>query len=175
MLQLYFLRHAKTDWDSCDGNDFNRNISEKGVRETKKIGEFLVSEKIFFDEILCSPSLRTKETLEIIKYFFKNKPKINFIDDLYHTSGKDLFDILMVEATMQRCLIISHEPLLSNSIESFFKSMENKDLKNAINDYSTSALFSVKFKCREWYEINKECVKIKFFRRPRDFDYSVAR
>ena len=81
----------------------------------------------------------------------------------------------MVEATMQRCLIISHEPLLSNSIESFFKSMENKDLKNAINDYSTSALFSVKFKCREWYEINKECVKIKFFRRPRDFDYSVAR
>jgi phosphohistidine phosphatase SixA len=38
MLQLYFLRHAKTDWDSCDGNDFNRNISEKGVRETKKIG-----------------------------------------------------------------------------------------------------------------------------------------
>ena len=81
----------------------------------------------------------------------------------------------MIEATMQRCLIISHEPLLSNSIESFFKSMENQDLKNAINDYSTSALFSVSFKCREWHEINKECALINFFRRPKDFDYSVAR
>ncbi len=162
MLELYFLRHAKSDWDSFDGNDFNRNISENGVRETKKIGEFLVSEEIIFDEILCSPSLRTKETLKIIKYFFKKKSKIKFIDDLYHTSGKDLFDVLMIEATMQRCLIISHEPLLSNSIESFFKSMENQDLKNAINDYSTSALFSVSFKCREWYEINKECALINF-------------
>ncbi|MAT32362.1 MAG: hypothetical protein CMP42_00150, partial [Rickettsiales bacterium] len=107
---------------------------------------------------------------KIIKYFFKKKSKIKFIDDLYHTSGKDLFDVLMIEATMQRCLIISHEPLLSNSIESFFKSMENQDLKNAINDYSTSALFSVSFKCREWYEINKECALINFFRRPKDFD-----
>ena len=73
MLELYFLRHAKSDWDSFDGNDFNRNISENGVIETKKIGEFLVSEEIIFDEILCSPSLRTKETLKIIKYFFKKK------------------------------------------------------------------------------------------------------
>ena len=48
MLELYFLRHAKSDWDSFDGNDFNRNISEKGVIETKKIGEFLVSEEIIF-------------------------------------------------------------------------------------------------------------------------------
>ena len=50
MLELYFHKTCKSDWDSFDGNDFNRNISENGVTETKKIGEFLVSEEIIFDE-----------------------------------------------------------------------------------------------------------------------------
>ena len=107
MLELSFLRHANSDWNNFDGNDFNRHISEKGVKETKKVGRFLERKEIIFDEILCSPLVRTKETLKIIKYFFKNKPKIRFIDDLFHTSGKELFDILMIEATMKRCQIIS--------------------------------------------------------------------
>jgi len=168
MLELYFLRHAKSEWDSFDGNDFSRMISEEGIKKTKKIGEFIKSREFSFDEILCSPSVRTKETLKIIKYYFTNKPKIKLIDDLYYMSGKDLFDILMMEATMKRCLIISHEPLLSNSIESFFKSFENDDFKNAINNYSTSSLFGVSFKCREWYEIDKGCALINFFIRPCD-------
>ena len=33
MLELYFLRHAKSDWDSVDGNDFNRNISKLQLEE----------------------------------------------------------------------------------------------------------------------------------------------
>ena len=168
MLELFFLRHAKSDWNNFDGNDLKRKISEKGVKETKKVGEFLESEEIIFDEILCSPSVRTKETLEIIKCFVKNKPKIKFIDDLFYSSGKDLFDIVMIDATMKRCLIISHEPLLSNSIESFFKSVENQDIKNAIDNYSTSALLSLSFKCKEWFEVNKQCALINFFKRPSD-------
>ena len=79
MLELYFLRHAKSDWDSFDGNDFNRNISENGVIETKKIGEFLVNEEIIFDEILCSPSLRTKRLGRI---HYRN----SFLDNCYHFS-----------------------------------------------------------------------------------------
>tara|TARA_B100001057_G_scaffold283854_1_gene284227 strand:+ start:158 stop:667 length:510 start_codon:yes stop_codon:yes gene_type:complete len=168
MLELYFLRHAKSEWNSSEGNDFSRIISEEGVKKTKKIGVFLKSRNFFFDEILCSPSVRTKQTLEIIEYFYSNKPEIKFIDDLYYISGKDLFDILMIEATMKKCLIISHEPLLSNSIESFFKSFENEDFKNAINNFSTSALFSVSFKCEEWHQINKESALINFFIRPYD-------
>ena len=40
MLELYFLKRTKSDWDSFDGNDFNRNISENGVTETKKLVNF---------------------------------------------------------------------------------------------------------------------------------------
>ena len=61
MLNVTFLRHAKSEWSSFDGDDFNRDISETGIEKTKKIGSFLRNEKIVFDEVLCSPSLRTKK------------------------------------------------------------------------------------------------------------------
>ena len=117
MLNVTFLRHAKSEWSNFDGDDFNRDISETGIEKTKKIGSFLRNEKIVFDEVLCSPSLRTKKTLAIISVFFLNKPKVRYIKDLYYTSGKNLFDILMLNAQKKRCLIVSHEPLLSSSIE----------------------------------------------------------
>ena len=116
MLNVTFLRHAKSEWGNFDGDDLNRDISEIGIEKTKKIGSFLRNEKIVFDEVLCSPSLRTKKTLAIVSVFFLNKPKVRYIKDLYYTSGKNLFDILMLNAQKKRCLIVSHEPLLSTSI-----------------------------------------------------------
>ena len=163
MLNVTFLRHAKSEWSNFDGDDFNRDISEIGIEKTKKIGSFLRNEKIVFDEVLCSPSLRTKKTLAIVSVFFLNKPKVRYIKDLYYTSGKNLFDILMLNAQKKRCLIVSHEPLLSNSIELFFNDYNNKDFLRAIEKFSTSSLFNASFECDNWYEINARYCKNKFF------------
>ena len=46
MLNVTFIRHAKSEWKSFDRNDFNRDISEIGMEKTKKIGSFLKKEKI---------------------------------------------------------------------------------------------------------------------------------
>ena len=48
MLNVTFLRHAKSEWGNFDGDDFNRDISEIGIEKTKKIGSFLINEKIVF-------------------------------------------------------------------------------------------------------------------------------
>ena len=77
MLNVTFIRHAKSEWKSFDGNDFNRDISEIGMEKTKKIASFLKKEKIIFDEVLCSPSLRTRKTLDILSPFFQINLKLN--------------------------------------------------------------------------------------------------
>ena len=71
MLTLYLLRHAKSDWDSLDGNDFNRDINEIGIKKTEVIGNYINEKKLDINEILSSPSLRTKRTLEIISKFLE--------------------------------------------------------------------------------------------------------
>ena len=86
MLNVTFLRHAKSNLIDYNGNDFMKDISEIGIKKTKKIGNFLKNENIFFDEVLCSPTLRTKRTLDVIATFFPNKPKIKYIEDLYYKS-----------------------------------------------------------------------------------------
>ena len=76
-----------------------------------------------------------------------------FIDDLYHASGKDIFDTVMICATKKKVLVVSHEPLLSMSIENFFRGSNNKNFLNAIEKFNTSAFFNVSFECKNWYEI----------------------
>ena len=166
MLNLSLIRHAKSDWNYGAHDDMSRPISLKGVKKTKKICGLLTEKKIIFDEVFCSPSKRTKDTLDIIVKNLPFQPSVHFLENLYHTSRIDIFDTVMLEAKKKRVLIVSHQPLLSNSIETFFSGSHNKHYLNAITSYPTSALFNVSFKCEEWYQILKSNSVFNFFIKP---------
>ena len=102
MLNLSLIRHANADLDNFMNDDMSRPISLQGINKTKKICEFLKRKKISFDEVFCSPSKRTKETLNIIVKFLSNKPSINYLENLYHTSSIDIFDTVMLEAKKKK-------------------------------------------------------------------------
>ena len=134
--------------------------------EQKKICELIKEKKMIFDEVFCSPSKRTKETLDIIVKNLPCQPSVHYLENLYHTSSFDIFDTVMLEAKKKRVLIVSHQPLLSNSIENFFSGSQNKHYLNAITSYPTSALFNVSFRCEEWYQIFKSNSVLNFFIKP---------
>ena len=165
MLNLSLIRHARTDPDNSIHDDMNRPISLQGIDKTKKVCEFLKKKKISFDEVFCSPSKRTKETLYIIEKYLPNKSLVNYLDNLYHTSTTDIFDTVMLEAK-KKVLIVSHQPLLSNSINSFFIGSKNKYYYDAITSYNTSALFNVSFNCEKWQQILKSNAVLNFFVKP---------
>ena len=170
MLNLSLIRHAKSDWPTkYNCNDFDRKISDTGIKKTQKICNFLNLNNFKFEEVLCSPAIRTKQTLEIINNNLQIKPKIKFLDKLYHNSDTDIFDTLMLEASHKNVLIVSHEPLLSSSLMNFFLNIKNKHLDAAISSYPTSGFFNSIFKCDAWTEINKDNCKINFFVKPKDF------
>ena len=128
---------------------------------------FKKEKKISFEEIFCSPSRRTIETLQLLENISHN-PKVEYLDDLYYPSGVNIFDTVMLNAKKQEVLIVSHEPLLSCSIDNFFNGSENKHFFNAVEEYTTSALFNVSFKCKEWNEIEKSKAIINFYVKPKD-------
>ena len=41
MIYLNFMRHAKTDCSSYNGNDFNRPVSRNGILQTEAVKKFL--------------------------------------------------------------------------------------------------------------------------------------
>jgi len=66
----------------------------------------------------------------------------------------------------KKVLIVSHQPLLSNSINSFFNGSKNKYYFDAITSFNTSALFNVSFNCEKWHQILKSNAVLNFFVKP---------
>jgi len=169
MINLSLIRHAKANWADYDGNDFNRPISEIGKERTLRISNFLKKKNFFCEEIFCSPAKRTKQTKDILIESLQIKPTIKLIDELYHNSRKNIFDTLMLEGEKKNILIISHEPLLSGSIENFFLGMPNNDnISKAIEKFPTSSFLNMSFDCKMWSEINIQNCKVNYFITPNE-------
>lgn len=66
MLQIYFIRHGQTEWNTqgmMQGRN-NSPLTQKGRDQAKKLGEHLKTEE--FDVIYSSPLGRAMETTELI-------------------------------------------------------------------------------------------------------------
>ena len=41
MLSIIIFRHGKSDWDAIYDKDHNRPLSKRGIKEAKKMGNYL--------------------------------------------------------------------------------------------------------------------------------------
>ena len=62
--QLFVLRHAKSSWDDPGLDDHERPLAPRGRRAVKLMGDHIREQGIHPDQILCSSSRRTRETLD---------------------------------------------------------------------------------------------------------------
>ena len=61
---IYLARHAKSSWDSSAVRDYDRPLSERGLRDAQKMAEKLVELSWRPEKIIASPALRAKQTCE---------------------------------------------------------------------------------------------------------------
>ena len=170
MLMLFLLRHAESDWAISDGTDKEREINSVGKKKTKKIVNYILKEKIIINQILCSPAKRTLQTSQIIMKSQNKKPSFKIIDSLYHSSQTSIFESVLLDAREKSTMIISHEPILSESISDFSSDYQNKYYKEANEHFPTSGLCQINFNASCWHEIDKYNSEIISFIKPNDLD-----
>ena len=66
MLTLSLLRHAKSSWANPGQQDFDRPLNERGLEAAPRMGAFMADHGIAPDLVLCSPSVRTRQTLGLV-------------------------------------------------------------------------------------------------------------
>ena len=69
MVEVYLVRHGETDWNKnnlCQGHKDNP-LNDYGRECAHNLGRKMKEQNLHFDVFMCSPLIRTKETLEIIK------------------------------------------------------------------------------------------------------------
>ena len=128
--KLIFIRHAYApgngDPDNFNLNDCStqRNLSEEGRKQAKKIGEFFINNNIKIEKIFSSEWCRCKETAKIA---FKDYSTKNFLNSFYSSKYAKNKNNSSLNFTDSTCYVLSK---LSNSrTKSFCPNFRTHELK----------------------------------------------
>jgi len=86
MDRLILFRHGKAENESASGDDFDRPLAGRGVRESAEMAESLARLGLSPDLVLVSPSLRTRETWAAAEAAFP-EAAARLDADLYHADA----------------------------------------------------------------------------------------
>lgn len=171
MKTLFLLRHAKSSWDHSIVRDVDRPLNDRGRKAAKRMGAFMEKEGLTPDYILCSPSVRTSQTLDLLLPNFSRTPEAEFPESLYHGGPEGLMSaIKSAPAESNRLLVIAHNPgmqALAMKL-SVSESSNRKAFKRIAEKYPTAALSVYSLDIDAWTDAAPESAKLERFVTPRE-------
>jgi len=111
-VNLFLVRHAKSEKTAITSNDFDRELAEKGRLQAKKLSDFLTEFNFKNVEILCSEATRTKQTLSFIDTHFPST-NIELKNELYLASAREIKELIWNTESDKDLLIIGHNEGIS--------------------------------------------------------------
>jgi phosphohistidine phosphatase len=108
MKRLLLLRHAKSE-HLYGINDPDREINSRGKQDSKLMGNWLKANIKSPELILCSTSVRTRMTLDIILRETNWDSKKEYTQLLYLPSAADVLNVLSEkQETIESILVVGH-------------------------------------------------------------------
>lgn len=110
MKQIFLLRHAKSSRDLPGIADIDRPLNQRGRDSATAMARHLLEHSLRPDLILCSPSRRTRETLDHLAPAVTKVP-VSFVPDIYEASAATLLGLLSnLPADTGSVMMIGHNP-----------------------------------------------------------------
>ena len=109
MRELILLRHAHAE-PAVEGQaDMDRPLSPQGLAEAQAAGRWMAEQGLLPDRVLCSPSRRTRETLEAVL------EAIGYVDQrlddsVYEATAGTLAGLVDANHDAERLLLVGHNP-----------------------------------------------------------------
>lgn len=146
MKTLIILRHGKAEIGDFDMDDFERSLIDKGRKNALDMGIFLTMKRILPEVIMASSAKRASETaLLVCEHLNYAKEKIQFEPDLYLASARRILkNIEKINDNVSSCLIVAHNPGLTELVNDFGIKLDN---------LSTSSAVCFEFETEKWNKI----------------------
>ncbi len=170
MKTLTLFRHAKSDWkDSPVLPDFDRPLAKRGEKAAPEMGEAIRAMGIRPDLILCSPSLRTRQTLDLAKVrAWDNLPEVRYDERLYHTPAPVLMEVLRaLPSTVDHAMIVGHNPGLQALAIDLMRTGPKHAVRALEAKFPTAGLASLRLDIRGWPELRAGVGELLFFTTPK--------
>jgi len=113
--RLVLLRHAKAEHPAGQVPDAQRPLALLGRRQSGRIGATLAEAGLVPDLVLCSSSLRTRQTWDLARAALGAEPgEVVLTDVVYSADVEDVVELVQEEGGDARTvLVVGHEPTMS--------------------------------------------------------------
>jgi phosphohistidine phosphatase len=109
--RLWLLRHAKSSWDDPGLPDPDRPLAPRGRRAAELLAAHLAASDLRPGVVLCSSSLRTRQTLAAILPTLGDAPQIRIERELYGAGAAQLLERLQrLPNGVPSAMLIGHNP-----------------------------------------------------------------
>jgi phosphohistidine phosphatase len=153
-LTLTLLRHAKATHDDYRGVDIDRPLNKRGVRNAISMGQVMAKQQLAPTRILCSPSKRTRQTLDLLSASLPGKPAIEHPDTLYLAGPLVLLKHLhAIKKRDAHVMIIGHNPGLHALALDLIADGPQDRIAQLGRKLPTGGLVVLGFDCASWGEV----------------------
>jgi phosphohistidine phosphatase len=171
MKRLTILRHAKSDWDDPNLEDFNRPLNDRGWKAARRMGREIKHRDFKFDLILCSTAARARETLDGIREKAELDAEIRFEPRMYAASEDTLLSIVhALEESVRAPLLVGHNPGLERLIADLTHD-DRHDLRDRIvHKFPTCALARLELRAHRWADVEPSHGEVVELILPKELD-----
>jgi phosphohistidine phosphatase len=168
MLTLSLLRHAKSSWSDARLKDIERPLNERGEAAAPRMGAFMARQGLVPDLILCSPAVRTRQTLDLVLPRLKASPEVAYDDTLYLGAPAAMLKRLRkVSAKVHHVMIIGHNPGLQALALTLAGSGGEEDLEALAEKLPTAGLAVIELAAPSWAKVKPGGGRLKLLTAPK--------
>ena len=160
MKTLYLLRHAKSSWKDASLADFERPLKGRGREAAEEMGRFLASKKVNISVLISSPSVRTRETIDIVLGHARLEVEPLFDQRIYEASLTTLVQVVSeIPGDKKTAMLVGHNPGMEELLA--FLTHESRHMP-------TCALARISLEGVSWKEAGRGAGKLEWFVTPKD-------
>ena len=174
-MRLLLYRHAKSDWGDANMSDMDRPLNNRGKAAATRMAGYMKEQGLPANQILCSTSQRTRETLARLLPFLPQEAQIHLISDLYRQSEDDYLGIIRrFGGRAQNLMVIGHNPATEETARTLAGTTAPGALADLKEKFPTAALAVIDFDIVDWSELQPGTGHLERFVKPRDLKDDVG-
>lgn len=161
MKTLYIMRHAKSDWQDENLDDFDRELNKRGLKNAPFMAKILKSKSSKIDLIISSPAKRAIQTANIVAKelnYTKTIEENQYIYEAYVNTLQELISYII--DSNNSVLLVGHNPGISGLAYM---------LCNSKKTFETAAFIEIEFNCDSWMKVGRENAKIISYEFPKKY------
>ena len=153
MKRLWLLRHAKSSWDDPGLPDPDRPLAPRGRRAAEVLAAHLAASDVRPGVVLCSSSLRTRQTLAAILPALGDAFEIRIERALYGAGATQLLERLrQVSNRVSSVMMIAHNPGIQDLALAL--AAGGPALAGLREKFPTGALATVELDVERWRDLD---------------------